>query len=53
MGSTKTGRKRKFEKKKGSSIDRIDTIEKEITSDGITEIGENFTGVVVLLIIFI
>ncbi|KAK9943110.1 hypothetical protein M0R45_008729 [Rubus argutus] len=43
VSSTRTGRKRKFEKRKGSSIDRRDIIEKEIISDGISELGENFT----------
>jgi hypothetical protein len=44
------GRKKKFEKGEGSFIDRRDTVEKEINGDGITV--ENFTGVVILLLIF-
>lgn len=50
MASTRTGRKRKFEKGEGSSIDRRDTIEKEIIGAGITHLGENFTGVVGFII---
>ena len=46
-----TGRKRKFEKGEGSSNIR-GTVEQGINGDGITEISENFTGVLVLLLIF-